>query len=114
MRAGTYESTDFRSGKAVTDAMLDGLTGMVVALGGKTPDGGDRWRLCNLFLPQDTSLPLQQRILEVRAHSKHAPGGVSTIRLYVSRSGLTFRAYQTRQVIYRPRGMPSDLAYPEL
>ena len=114
MRDWTYQVTDFRSGQAVTDAMLDGLTEMVVALGGKTPDGGDRWRFCNLFLPQDTSLPLQQRILEVRAHSKHAPVGVSTMRLYVSRSGLTFRAYQTGHVIYRPRVMPSDLAYREL
>src|SRR5258708_9572559 len=94
--------------------MLNGLTEMVVALGGKTPDGGDRWHFCNLFLPQDTSLPLQQRILEVRAHSKHAPVEVSTMRLYVARPGLTFRAYQTGHVIYRPRVMPSDLAYREL
>src|SRR5258708_36200220 len=36
------------------------------------------------------------------------------MRLYVSRSGLTFRAYQTGHVIYRPRVMPSDLAYREL
>src|SRR5258708_35006972 len=87
---------------------------MVIALGGKTRDGRDRWHFCNLFLPQDTSLPLQQRILEVRAHSKHAPVEVSTMRLYVARPGLTFRAYQTGHVIYRPRVMPSDLAYREL
>src|SRR5258708_34313363 len=114
MRDWTYQVTDFRSGPAVTDAMLNGLTEMVVALGGKTPDGGDRWHFCNLFLPQDTSLPLQQRILEVRAHSTHAPVEVSTMRLYVARPGLTFRAYQTGHGIYRPRVMPSDLAYREL
>lgn len=113
MRDWTYQVTDFRSGPAVTDAMLDGLTEMVVALGGKTPDGGDRWHFCNLFLPQDTSLPLQQRILEVRAHSKHAPVEVSTVRLSVLHSGLTFRAYQTGHVIYRPRAKPPDLAYRE-
>src|SRR5258708_11290868 len=93
--------------------MLDGVTEMVVALGGKTPDGGDRWHFCNLFLPQDTSLPLQQRVLEVRAHSKHAPVEVSTMRLYVAHPGLTFRAYQTGHVIYRPRVAPPDLAYRE-
>jgi len=113
MRDWTYQVTDFRSGPAVTDAMLDGLTEMVVALGGKTPDGGDRWHFCNLFLPQDTSLPLQQRILEVRAHSKHAPVEVSTMRLSVLHPGLTFRAYQTGHVIYRPRAKPPDLAYRE-
>ena len=114
MRDWTYQVTDFRSGPAVTDAMLNGLTNMVIALGGKTPDGRDRWHFCNLFLPQDTSLPLQQRILMVQAHSKHAPVGVSTMRLSVAHPGLTFRAYQTGHVIYRPRVMPPDLAYREL
>jgi len=56
---------------------------------------------------------LQQRILEVRAHSKHAPVEVSTMRLYVAHPGLTFRAYQTGHVIYRPRVKPPDLAYRE-
>src|SRR5258708_27106193 len=98
---------------SVTDAMLNGLTNMVIAVGGKTPDGRSRWHFCNLFLPQDTSLPLQQRVLEVRAHSKHAPVEVSTMRLYVAHPGLTFRAYQTGHVIYRPRVAPPDLAYRE-
>src|SRR5258708_39790121 len=67
MRDWTYQVTDFRSGPTVTDAMLKGLTDMVVALGGKTPDGRDRWHFCNLFLPQDTWLPLLQRIPMVQA-----------------------------------------------
>ncbi len=114
MRDWTYQVTDFRSGPAVTDAMLNGLTNMVIALGGKTPDGRDRWHFCNLFLPQDTSLPLQQRILMVQAHSKHAPVEVSIMSLSVTRPGLTFRAYQTGHIIYRPRVKPPDLAYREL
>ncbi len=114
MRDWTYQVTDFRSGPTVTDAMLKGLTDMVVALGGKTPDGRDRWHFCNLFLPQDTSLPLLQRILMVRAYSKHAPVEVSSMRLSVTHPGLTFRAYQTGHIIYRPRAMPPDLAYREL
>ena len=113
MRDWTYQVTDFRSGLTVTDALLKGLTDMAVALGGKTPDGRDRWHFCNLFLPQDTSLPLLQRILVVRAYSKHAPVEVSTMRLSVTRPGLTFRAYQTGHIIYRPRVKPPDLAYRE-
>jgi DNA-binding transcriptional MerR regulator/GGDEF domain-containing protein len=114
MRDWTYQVTDFRSGPTVTDAMLNGLTNMVIALGGKTSDGLDRWRFCNLFLPQDTSLPLQQRYLVVRVHSKNAPVEVSSMRLSVTRPGPAFIAYQTGHVIYRPRVMPPDLAYREL
>ncbi len=36
------------------------------------------------------------------------------MRLSVAHPGLTFRAYQTGHVIYRPRVMPPDLAYREL
>lgn len=114
LRDWTYQVTDFASGLNVTDEVLNGLTEMAVALGGKTADGRDRWHFCNLFLPQDTSPPLQQRILVVRAHSKHAPIGVSTMRLSVIHPGLTFKAYQSGHVIYRPRVKPPDLAYQEL
>src|SRR6266496_4180007 len=114
LRDWSYQVTNFRSDPNVNDAVLDGLTEMVVALGGKTPDGGDRWSFCNLFMPQDISLPLLQRNLIVRAHSKHAPHEVSTMRLSVIHPGLTFRAYQSGYVIYRPKVMPPDLAYREL
>jgi GGDEF domain-containing protein/DNA-binding transcriptional MerR regulator len=114
MRDWTYQVTDFRSDPTVTDAVLNGLAEMVVALGGKTPDGRDRWHFCNLFLPQDTSPPLLQRILLVHAHSMHAPIAVSSMRLSVAHLGLTFRAYQSGYVIYRPRVAPPDLAYREL
>jgi hypothetical protein len=80
-------------------------------MGGITPDGRDRWSFCNLFMPQDISLPLLQRILIVRAHSKNAPIEVSTMRLSVANPGLTFRAYQSGHVNYRPEVMPPDLAY---
>ncbi len=36
------------------------------------------------------------------------------MRLSVTHPGLTFRAYQTGHIIYRPRAMPPDLAYREL
>ncbi len=65
-------------------------------------------------MPQDISLPLLQRILIVRANSKHAPVEVSTMRLSVIHPGLTFRAYQSGHVNYRPKVMPPDLAYREL
>ncbi len=111
LRDWSYQVTNFRSDPNVNDAVLDGLAEMVVALGGKTPDGRDRWSFCNLFMPQDISLPLLQRILIVRAHSKNAPIEVSTMRLSVAHPGLTFRAYQSGHVNYRSEVMPPDLAY---
>ena len=113
MRDWEYQVTDFTNPNA-TDEVLNSLADIVVELGGKTPDGQDRWRFCNLFLPKDTSLPLQQRNLVVRANSKNAPVEVSTMRLSVTHPGLTFKAYQCGHVIYRPRVMPPDLAYREL
>src|SRR5438876_992611 len=114
LRDWLYQVTNFRSDPNVNDAVLDGLAEMVVALGGKTPDGRDRWNFCNLFMPQDISPPLLQRILKVRAHSKNAPVEVSTMSLSVAHPGLTFRAYQSGYVIYRPEVIPPDLAYREL
>ena len=114
LRDWSYQVTNFRSDPNVNDAVLDGLAEMVVALGGKTPDGRDRWNFCNLFMPQDISPPLLQRILKVRAHSKNAPVEVSTMSLSVAHPGLMFRAYQSGYVIYRPEVMPPDLAYREL
>jgi DNA-binding transcriptional MerR regulator/GGDEF domain-containing protein len=114
LRDWSYQVTNFRSDPNVNDTVLDGLAEMVIALGGKTPDGRDRWNFCNLFMPLDISLPLLQRTLVVRANSKHAPMEVSTMRLSVLHPGLTFRAYQSGYVIYRPKVMPPDLAYRDL
>ena len=114
MRDWVYQVTDFRSDATARDVVLDRLMDMAVALGGKAPDGQNKWLFCNLFMPQDTSVPLLQRNLVVRASSKNAPLEVSTMRLSVSHPGLTFKAYQSGHVVYRPRVMPPDIAYQEL
>ena len=114
MRDWAYQVTDFRSDPIASDIVLDRLMDMVVALGGKTPDGQDKWLFCNLFMPQDTSVPLLQRNLVVRANSKNAPIEVSVMGLSVTHPGLTFKAYQSGHVVYRPRVMPPDIAYREL
>ncbi len=110
-----YQVTDFTSSQNLPDEILNSLTNMVVALGGKTADGKDRWGFCNLFLPQDASLPLQQRNLVVRAHSKEAPMRVSAYLLSGRNPGLTFKAYQSGHIVYRPKITPQDpvLAYRE-
>ena len=102
MRDWAYQATDFTTGPNVTDKVLDSLTDMAIALGGKTPDGRNRWNFSALLLPQDTSLPLQQRNLIVRAHSKQAPSHMSVVILSPRQPGITFRAYQSGHTLYRP------------
>jgi DNA-binding transcriptional MerR regulator/GGDEF domain-containing protein len=102
MRDWVYQISDFTSGPNVTDKVLDSLTDMAIALGGKTPDGRNLWNFCALLLPQDTSLPLQQRNLTVRAHSKQAPPHMNVVILSARLPGITFRAYQSGHTIYRP------------
>lgn len=102
MRDWVYQITDFASSPSVTDEVLDDLADMVISLGGKTSDDRNRWSFCALLLPQDTSLPLQQRNLTVRAHSKQAPPHMSVVILSVRQPGITFRAYQSGHTIYRP------------
>ncbi len=60
LRDWSYQVTKFRSDPNVNDAVLDGLAEMVVALGGKTPDGRDRWnsRVGLLSIERRSCLPI--------------------------------------------------------
>jgi hypothetical protein len=85
------------------DMVLTGLANMVVRLGGKKADGEDRWRFCYILLPENLSLPLQQRSLVVRAMSengRHAIG-VTTLTPERYRTSLSIRAFQGGHIIYR-------------
>ena len=94
---------DFNSSHNVTEAILTGLTNMVVRLGGRTVDGWDRWRFCCILLPSNPLLPLQQRSLIVRAQSKNSPHkvGVTTISPGKYIQSLSLRAFQSGRIIYR-------------
>jgi GGDEF domain-containing protein len=108
-------ATNFGLNPNVTDALLDKMMNAIVELGGEEL-GNRRWKFCNLFLPQEPSLPMQQRTIRVRAHSSHSPARLSSIVLGVAQPGLTYRAYQSGQVIYRPQITPKDtlLAYTDI
>ncbi len=104
--------TNFGLNPNVTDALLDKMMNMVVELGGEA-HGHVRWKFCNLFLPQDPSLPLLQRTIRMRAHSDNSPARLSSRVLTLQDPGLTYRAYQSGQVIYRSHVTQKDalLAY---
>jgi GGDEF domain-containing protein/transposase-like protein len=107
--------TDFKLNPNVIDALLDRMMNAIVELGGEEL-GSSRWKFCNLFLPQDPSLPMQQRTIRVRAHSSHSPALLSSMVLTVNKPGLTYRAYQSGQVIYRHHISPKDslVAYTDI
>ncbi len=115
MRDWEYQVTDFTNPNAF-DEVLNNLADMVVELGGKTPDGQDRWHYSLLFLPRDPDLPIQQRHLVVRAQSQCSPHQVGVTSVHMKDPGLSFRAYQSGHVIYRPKIAPQDiiLAYRDL
>lgn len=96
-----YQASDFSYSPDVTDSVMNGIVNIIIELGGKASDGNNRWHFCNLFLPQDDSLPRQQQNLSVRAHSKDSPVRTSSMVVSISNPGLTFRAYQSGHVIYR-------------
>ncbi len=104
--------TNFGLNPNVTDALLDRMMNAIVEVGGEE-QGRMRWKFCNLFLPQDPALPLQQRTIRLRAHSSNSPARLSSRVLTVEQPGLTFRAYQSGQTIYRSYITPKDtlLAY---
>ncbi len=113
LRDWVYQVTDFSRIPDTTDPVLDGIMNMVVELGGKNADGSNRWHFSNLYIPLDSSLPVQQQRLLVRAHSEDSPTRVSSMIVSIAEPGLTFRAYQSGHVIYRPLLSPRDhiLAY---
>jgi len=92
------------------DSILDGLAEMVIWLSGQTRNGQEHRPFCCILLPKDSSLPLQQRTLVVRAQSQHSPHkvGGTTVSPDKSVNSLSLRAYQSGHVIYRPKITPSD------
>ena len=95
----------------LTDALLTGLTDMVIRLGGKAFDGQDHWQDCCILLPGNTSLPLQQRSLVVRAKSRNARHTVGVTSVAPERhvTNLSIRAYQGSHIIYRSELAREDI-----
>ena len=115
MRDWEYQITDFANPNT-SDEVLNSLADMIVELGGKTLNGQDRWQFSLLFLPKDSDLPSQQGNLVVRAQSQCSPHQVGVTSVHTKDPGLSFRAYQSGHIIYRPKIAPQDiiLVYREL
>ncbi|HLI08710.1 MAG TPA: helix-turn-helix domain-containing protein, partial [Ktedonobacteraceae bacterium] len=109
-RDWVYHGTNFTGDVVPTDVLLKSLTNMVVELGGKTASGRNRWNFCCILLPQDNTLPLQQRSLVVRAQSDAAPHMLETtvVSPRDKNPGLSIKAFQSGQSFYRTEISPDD------
>ena len=92
MRDWLYQATDFANSIDPTDDVLNNLADMIIQMGGKTALHEDRWRFCCLLLPDDDTLPIQQRKLIVRAQSERSPYIVGTSTVSSEFPGLSLRA----------------------
>ncbi len=96
----------------IPDRVLTGLADMVIRLGGKDTDGGDRWRFCYILLPESQQQPLQQQSLVIRATSGniHHKIGITKLTPERYRTSLSIRAFQSSSIIYRRELSREDIA----
>lgn len=109
MRDWPYQATDFRGSVDPSDDILNAFADRVVAI------GKGHWSFSGILLPQDTSLPMPQHSLVVRAQSKDAPYILAMTSVSAITRGLSYRAYQSGQVLYRSAVSSKDflIAYQE-
>jgi GGDEF domain-containing protein len=96
-----YPYIDFGSA-GMTDTVLSNLMELIIQLGGKADDGNCLWKFCCMLLPNDSSLPLYQRSLVVRAKSLHSPHALGVmVHPQGSVVGLSIRAFQSGTIVLR-------------
>lgn len=111
LRDYLYQATDFRGSVNPNDDVLNKLMEVVISIGGKSSHNikRDLWRFCCILLPEDVALPLQKRALVIRSQSSRSPYKVGVGRVSVEIPGLSLRAYQSGNIIYRPDISAKDL-----
>jgi GGDEF domain-containing protein len=116
MRDFFYEAADFSGSTSPT--ILKGLADIIVLLGSQEEDGQNRWRFCCILLPENPTLPIQQRSLVVRAQSKYSPHKVGSTTISPGKfvDSLCVRAFQSGRIAYRREVSDSDstIAFREL
>ena len=95
------------------DALLNRLASAVVALGGVEPEDPEesRWRFACILTPREPVTSLKEQELVVQAQSELGPHRIGvTTTSPKSNGGLSFRAFSSGRVIYRPKVIPLDPA----
>ncbi|WP_297162680.1 MerR family transcriptional regulator [Thermogemmatispora sp.] len=103
LRNWLYPARAFPRGIDPSDSLLNGLMDLIIALGGQTPTGSDRWHCCCLLMPEDPSAPPGQQVLMVMACSRNSPHRAGQSRIFPNESYLYFRALRSPYLLYRPR-----------
>jgi DNA-binding transcriptional MerR regulator/GGDEF domain-containing protein len=111
--------TNFARSKIFQDVILDNFVKKIVHLGQETVSAVFKetaeynpWKFCCLLLPRDTSLPLPQQSLVVRAKSKRCPHRLGSVSVspHDPTLALSLRAFQSGNVVYRHIISDEDLA----
>lgn len=95
------------------DMLLNRLASAVVALGGAAREQPEesRWRFACILTPREPVSSLKQQELVVQAQSELGPHRIGvTTTSPKSNGGLSFRAFSSGRVIYRPKVIPLDPA----
>lgn len=107
-------ATDFNSSANYFDLIINGMTEMIIRLGGRR-DGEPRWKFSCFLLPRDVMLPLHQRSLVVRGQSALAPykPGVTTIAPGKHSNSPSIRALQSGHIVTQSVILPEHTRDPE-
>ncbi len=87
--------------------ILNGLSNMVVQLGGKV-NYPNFWRFCCILLPRDSRVPIQERTLVVRAQSDYSPYKIGVSSVPPDLDALSLHAFQSGLVCYRNKLTPNE------
>ncbi|RAQ96992.1 MerR family transcriptional regulator [Thermogemmatispora tikiterensis] len=102
LRNWLYPARAFPRGIDPSDTVLNGLMDLIIALGGQTPAGDDRWHCCCLMMPEDPAAPPGQQVLMVMACSRNSPHRAGQSRIFPNESHVYFRALRCPYLLYRP------------
>jgi len=98
---------------ALGDALLNRLADTIVDMGAHSQTAGEpkAWSFACVMTPRKPYTPLNQQELVVRAQSRAAPHRIDVTTTAARRNGgLTFRAYTSGRVAYRPEVTQLDPA----
>jgi GGDEF domain-containing protein len=91
--------------------LFHNLVEQVIEAGGTTADGRNRWSFCALLLPEvgDTTLPIQQQGLVVRAQTRQSPYEVGVTAIPPEEpNNLSLKAFQSGQIVSLANTLPGE------
>jgi len=97
---------DFTQSNSSPDKTLNQLNDAIIELGGRNPDGTNRWYFCCMSIPHDLPPHTQQQSLTVQAQSEQGPYRIGEMTVGPSIDdvvrSISLQALHSGRAIYRP------------